>query len=257
MNYAFKIAFIVLFALAPGATMGQVTQERIASLGLQFRTVTPTIPADPALSSEATPVRQTARPYDYTLYAGARDASRLGLRASETYGGIVYFLPGGWGSSFEAGYAQESPFSARRYALTGQLHAALSEGRALSVGLQYRIDDPDSGLRYGTSGEMTATNGYTLMPYRFSSAGVAHSYQLQMSYQHSTSSSFGLALGREVETTTPFGDAAGSGSGPRQLIFTGQHWLTPSWGLSYGLQSQDTTSPLRLQGLRLGVRYRF
>ncbi len=255
MHYALKLALVVLFALAPGAAMGQVTHERAAGLGLQFRTGAATLPADLAFGSEATQVWQTTRSSDYTLYAGAREASRLWLHASESYGGIVYSLPGGWGSSLEAGYAQESPLSPRRYALTGQLHAALSEGRALSVGLQYRMNDPDSGSRYGASGEMPVTNGYTLVPYRLTSAGFAHSYQLLMSYQHSTASTFGLALGREVETSIY--DAAASGSGPRQLTFTGQHWLTPSWTLSYDLLSQDATSPRRLQGLRLGVRYRF
>jgi hypothetical protein len=48
---------------------------------------------------------------------------------------------------------------------------------------------------------------------------------------------------------------------PRQLSFTGQHLLTPSWALSYDLLSGDlaSPSPLRLQGLglRFGVRYRF
>ena len=94
------------------------------------------------------------------------------------------------------------------------------------------------------------------MPLRQPGAGFAPSYQLQMSYQHSAASTFGLALGREVETFTPFLDS--SSSSQRQFAFTGQHWLTPSWALSYDLQPHDITSPLRLQGLlRLGVRYRF
>lgn len=260
MRYPFKqLTLIALLAFASGAATGEpgMAREYVAGLGLQFRTGAATLPADLAFGSEATQVWQTTRSSDYTLYAGAREASRLGLHASESYGGIVYSLPGGWGSSLEAGYAQESPLSPRRYALTGQLHTSLSAGRALSVGLQYRMNDPDSGLRYGAPGEMPATNGYTLTPYRLSSVGFAHSYQLQVSYQHSTASTFGLALGREVETFTPFFDHAGYGSGPRQLTFTGQHWLTPSWALSYDLLSQDATSPLRLQGLRLGMRYRF
>jgi len=185
-----------------------------------------------------------------------REAPNLGLRAAESYGGIVYFLPGGWGSSLEAGYIQESPLSPRRYALTGQLHTSFSEGRSLSLGLKYRLHDTDSGMRYGTPGEMPSGNGYTLMPSHLAGAGYAPSYQLQMSYQHSAASTFGLALGREVETFTPFLDS--SSSSQRQFMFTGQHWLTPSWALSYDLQPQDINSPLRLQGLlRLGVRYRF
>jgi hypothetical protein len=48
---------------------------------------------------------------------------------------------------------------------------------------------------------------------------------------------------------------------PRQLSFTGLHWLTPSWAVSYDVLSGDlaSPSPLRLQGLglRFGVRYQF
>ena len=47
-----------------------------------------------------------------------------------------------------------------------------------------------------------------------------------------------------------------TGAGLRQFSFTGQHWLTPSWALSYDVLSSDPSS-FRLQGLRLGARYRF
>ena len=60
-------------------------------------------------------------------------------------------------------------------------------------------------------------NGYTLAGAW--SAGYAPSYQVQMSYQYSAASAFGMALGRDVETFTPFVDP--SMSGPRQLSFTG------------------------------------
>lgn len=257
MRYPLKFTLIALLALAPGAAMGQagLSSELAGGLGLKLRTGTAAVPADLAFGGEATQVWLATRASDYALYGGARTAPRLGLRAAESYGGIVYFMPGGWGSSFEAGYAQESALSPRRYTLTGQLHTSLSEGRALSVGLQYRIHDPDSGLRYGASGETSVANGYTLAPYRLSGAGITPGYQLQMSYQHSITSSFGLALGREVEAFTFYPDPVSSG--PRQFTFTGQHWLTPSWALSYDLQAQDVNSPLRLNGLRLGMRYRF
>jgi hypothetical protein len=76
-----------------------------------------------------------------------------------------------------------------------------------------------------------------------------------MSYQHSASSRFGLALGREADGLSPLYDP--SLSGPRQFTFTGQHWLNPAWALSYDVMSQDATTPLRSMGLRLGVHYRF
>jgi hypothetical protein len=62
-----------------------------------------------------------------------------------------------------------------------------------------------------------------------------------------------------METYSPAFDP--TAAYPRQLSFTGQHWLTSSWALSYDLLSGDLASPstLRLQslGLRFGVRYRF
>ncbi len=254
-----QLALITLLAFVSGAAIGEParTRDYVADLGLQPRAGAAKLPDYTAFGSEAIQVWQNARTSgtsEYTLYAGTRDAPRLGLRMPESYGGVVYSLPGGWGSSFEAGISQESLFAPRRYTLAGQLHTSLSQGRALSVGLKYGVYDTDAGLRYGATGDTPVNNGYTLAPWYQSGAGLAPSYQLQMSYQHSITSSFGLAVGRDVETFTPFHDPASSG--PRQLAFTGQHWLTPSWALSYDLL-QDAASPLRVQGLRLGMRYRF
>ena len=133
----------------------------------------------------------------------------------------------------------------RRYGLAGQVQSPLSNGKALSVGLKYRVFDSDFGQRAGPVGEISSATAYTLAP----------SYQVQMSFQYSASGTLGLAVGRELETYTPYVD---SGAG-RQLTLTGQHWLTPTWALSYDLLTSDPTSPLRLQGLglRLGMRYRF
>jgi len=256
MRHSFKIALFALFALATNAAMGHESRVLVAGLGLTTQAGTAAAPADLAFGGEATQVWQMTGRSEYSLFGGMRDAPNVGLRAAESYGGIVYSLPGGWGSSLEAGYAGESAFATRRYSLTGQLHASFSEGRALSVGLKYRVLDTDSGMRYGATGEMPVTNGYTLTPSRQAGAGFAPSFQVQMSYQHSAASTFGLALGREVETFTPFLNLGASDQ--RQFMFTGQHWFTPSWALSYDLQPQDIASPLRLQGLlRLGVRYRF
>ncbi len=254
-----QFTLIALLAFASGAASGEsgVARYNVADLGLQPRAGTATLPAYTAFGSEAAQVWQITRSSDYTLFTGTRAASSLGLRASESFGGIVYSLPGGWGSSFEAAYAQESMLATRRYSLSGQLHTSLSEGRALSVGLKYGYgaQDTDAGLRNGATGDTQLNNSYSLAPLFQSGAGFAQSYQLQMNYQHSIASSFGLALGREVETFAPFQDPPSSSL--RQLTFTGQHLLTPSWALSYDLLYQDAATPLRVQGLRLGMRYRF
>ena len=248
---SFTLFFIA--ALAPVVAAGQagLSFERAAGLGLKHE---PTETSAPPLSTFGESATQAwlglrAGGGDYALYGGY-DGPRLGLRAVESYSGVVYSASG-WGTSLEAGYATPPGLAVGRYAVTGQVHTSLSEGRTLSVGLKYRLYESDAVLRSGPPPD--GSNSYSLAGPR----GVAYAqgYQVQMSYHYSAAGAVGLALGRDVETFTPFADL--TGSGPRQLSFTGQHWLTPSWALSYDILSQDVASPLKLQGLRLGVRYRW
>jgi len=259
MRYPFKLTPIPLLAalltLGPGTAGGQagLSHERAAGLGLKTQALA-VLPADLAFGGEALQVWQMARASDYALYGGAREMLRPGMNAVESYGGIVYALPRNWGTSLEAGYAPVSLFSPQRYSLTGQLHTAFAGGD-VSLGLKYRTYGGDTGGR-GTPFDAMSLNGYTLAPTRLPGVTLAPGVQLQMSFQYSAAGTVGLALGREAETFTPFLDP--SSLGQRPFTLTGQHWLTPSWALSYDLQPQDVTSPLRLQGLlRLGVRYRF
>jgi hypothetical protein len=245
---------LVIAALAPvmAAAQAGLSFERVAGLGLKSESVEPPAPSLSTFGDTATQawleLRQGAG--DYALYGG-HDSPRLGLRAAESYAGVVYSASG-WGTSLEAAYTNLAGVAPGRYAVTGQMHASLSQGRTLNVGLKYRLYDGDAALRSGLPPEMTGPGGYSL-----AGRGAAYSqaYQVQMSYHYSAAGAVGLALGRDVETFTPFADL--TGSGPRQLSFTGQHWLTPSWALSYDVLSHDIASPLKLQGLRLGVRYRW
>ena len=253
MRHAIPFALLAFTLLVPGAAGAQagLSHER-AGLGLRPQAGGPALAADRAFGGEAAHLWQTRLSSDYRLYGGARVT---GLQPAESYTGIVYALPRGWGSSLEAGQAPESAFAPRRFVLTGQLHSTLSNGRSVSVGLKYRVYGDEPGARFGPAAEPTVANGYTLAPYRVPGVAIAPSYQLQFSYQHSAASTFGMALGRDVETFTPYPDTPGSG--PRQFMFTGQHWLTPSWALSYDVMSADAMTPLRSLGLRLGVRYRW
>lgn len=250
------VAFVAAGAAGVVAAQAGLSYDR-TGLGLKPQTAAPVLPADLTFGGEAVQIWQAGRAPDFALYGGTREVSRVGLYSAESYGGIVYSLSRGWGSSFEAGYAPESVLSPRRYALTGQLHASFSEGRALSVGLKYRLYDADIGLRSDAASDTSLSSVYTLAPMRVPGTSVGPSYQLQFSYQYSAAGSFGLALGRDVETYTPSFDP--TANAPRQLTFTGQHWLTPTWALSYDVLASDPANPLRLQslGLRLGVRYRF
>lgn len=256
MRYPFGITLTAIALTAAALPLICVAQARLSfeqsGLGLKQQTG---VAAEAPYGGEAAQLWQTRSPSEFSLYGGARELARIGLGPAETYGGVAYGFPRGWGSSFEAGYTRESVLAPRRYALTGQVHAALSDRKALSVGIQYSLYDTD----FGTGGDAPLTNGYTLAPSRSVGATLAPGYQLQFGYQHSAFTSFGFALGREMETYLRTFDP--TVAYPRQLSFTGQHWLTPSWALSYDLLSGDLAnpSPLRLQGLglRFGVRYRF
>jgi hypothetical protein len=185
------------------------------------------------------------------FYGGTREFTRLRLRAPETYAGIFHPLAEDWGASLELGVMQ-GQFAPRRYSLTGQLHTALAGGSTMSFGLKYRVYEPEATAHPYAD---PVGNGYALVPpARIPGVGYGPTYQLSLNYQYSPAHVFGLALGRDLETFTPGFDVPG---GARQFTFTAEHWLTPSWALSYDVLSNDPGNSLRLQGLRLGVRYRF
>jgi hypothetical protein len=209
----------------------------------------------PSGSELKLPVLQTEQASDWSLFGGTREPARRGPGAAEAYGGVAYSFSRGWGSSLEAAYAAESPLAPRQYALAGEVRTALGNGKALSVGIRYRVYDPGPGA----PGEAAPGSGYALVASRSPATAYAPGYQLRFGYQASEATLLGFALGREMETYAPALDPASSY--PLQVSFTGQHWLTPSWALSYDVVSGDLggPSPLRIQGLglRLGVRYRF
>jgi hypothetical protein len=258
MRQGLKLSVISLALAATGAAGLCAAQTGLspqtAGLGLKADSRTSAPAAELLLGGDG-PSPWQPRRSDFTLYGGARDLPAFGLGPAEAYSGVAYALPRGWGSSsLEAAYAQESWFAPRRYAVAGEVRTELSApGRALSAGIKYRVYDMDTGTRGLAPGEPFVPNGYSLAPSR------DPGYQLQFSYHHSAASSFGLALGRDVETYTSSYDF--TSTAPRQLTFMGQHWLTPAWALSYDVLYNDPAnmSTLHLQGLglRLGVRYRF
>jgi YaiO family outer membrane protein len=193
-----------------------------------------------------------------TAYGGLRESTRLGLTAQESFGGIAHAFSDRIAASLELGMMEGTALAPRRYSLTGQLQTAFDSGSSVSIGIAWRVYEPDYGARPGGALDLPPPNGYSpgysLVPVRASGTGLGPSYQLQLHYQYNPTTTFGLVLGRELETFTAGFDSPGAGS--RQFSFTGQHWLTPSWALSYDVLSNDPGS-FRLQGLRLGVRYRF
>jgi len=189
-----------------------------------------------------------------TAYQGLRERTRLGLSVPEAFGGLTRAFSDRIAGSLELAMMESTPLAPRRYSLAGQLQTAFDSTSGMSIGLAYRVYEPDSGIRPFAGPDILPSNGYSLVPVRAPGTGLGPSYQLQLHYQYNLSTTFGLVLGRELETFTSGIDSVATGS--RQFSFTGQHWLTPSWALSYDILSNDPSS-LRLQGLRLGVRYRF
>jgi hypothetical protein len=252
----FGLTFTALALTAAAVPLPCAAQARLTPQysGLGLRQETAPAP-ESSTTDDLSALQPPRQPSGFSLFSGTRELTRSGLAPAETYGGVAYAFTRGWGSSLEAGYVPESVLAPRQYALGGELHTALTDSRSLSVGVKYRLYDVDAGA----PGEIAPANGYGLAPPTGPGTVYAPGYQLRLGYQHSTASRFGLAFGRDMETyafaldpTIPY---------PRQLSFTGRHWLTPNWAVSYDVLSGDldSPSPLRLQGLglRLGVRYQF
>jgi YaiO family outer membrane protein len=255
MRHSLNIALLTIAIAWTADTAMAATGISIerAGLGLKVPAATPSPAGSFGLQAELTdawlsPVREDV------VYGGVREGVRFGARTTESVSGIYHPLSEAWGISLEASVLPETSLVPRRYSLGGQLRTALAGGGGFSIGLKYRIYGTDSGYQPGQSADASGISyGYALVASRIPGVSFGPSYQLQLSYQYNAANTFGLAVGREVETFTPGFDVPGNG---RQFTFTGQHWLTPSWALSYDLLSADPGA-LRLQGLRLGMRYRF
>ena len=187
---------------------------------------------------------------DFELYRGTRQLQRSGVVSSEAYSGVTYSPSRRWGSSFEAGVVPESVTAPRRYSLAGEVGTALAKGQAVSVGLKLRQYDPAYGTEPYSALRSGIGNGYALTP-----STIDSSYEVRLNYRYGETSSLGLALGRDLETVTPGLDSPGNGD--RQFMLTGQHALSTNWGLTYDLLSDEPSLSMRVQGVRLGLRYRF
>jgi len=245
-------ALLLAAAVAPAQGDG-LSAER-GGLGLKQLDAAADPHAIRVLRGDYALVERAATDDTITAYQGLRERTRLGLTVPEAFGGLTRAFSDRISGSLELATMESTPLAPRRYSLAGQLQTAFDSTSGMGIGLTYRVYEPDSGIRPFAGPDILPSNGYSLVPVRAPGTGLGPSYQLQLHYQYNLSTTFGLVLGRELETFTSGIDSVATGS--RQFSFTGQHWLTPSWALSYDILSNDPSS-LRLQGLRLGVRYRF
>lgn len=226
--------------------------ERAGGLGL--KAPEPAAGSDPQWVTLSAQWRRWSTPTDTAFYGGERPAPFLGLQARESYAGFFYSPRAGWGTSLEAGYLQDAFPASRRYALGGQVHASFESGQTVSLGLKYLAPESESRRRFGAL-DPESGGFYGALPLYRGTGWSTGSYQLHMSYQYSPSGTVGIAVGRDLEGRALLTD--GALPGLRQFSFMGSHWVTPSWALSYDLLTDDVTSPWKVQGLRLGVRYRW
>ncbi len=187
-----------------------------------------------------------------SLYGGARNVARPGLRTTESYSGIFQPLSDKWGSSLEVGVSRDSLIAAPRYSFGGQLHTTFLPGHGLSLGLKL------SGAERAAPG---APLGSRLDPVGTSDALLADrlaggsSYELNVNYLHGTRYSVGMAYQQSIAGN--FYGAHGLTPGLRSFSLVGQHWLTPNWSMSYDIYASDPAALLQSPGFGLGLRYRF
>lgn len=185
-----------------------------------------------------------------TFYSGTRSALASGSGHPQTYGGLRYTVSKDWSSTVEAAIDPALSAMPRGYTLAGQLSRSLSANWGVSLGLQYRMRelnalDPQAPVPNG----LAVPGQAQWMPATTHAAG----YELRLNYRYGERNTFGLTYGSGMDYGHAQPWAGAYVLEGRQLGFTGQHWLTPDWSLSYGLVAQEQ----RGQGLRLGLRYSF
>jgi YaiO family outer membrane protein len=196
-----------------------------------------------------------------TLYGGIRQTSRFDLHDTEEWIGYYHPLAPDWTALVEASVSG-SHRVLPKHSLFGQVSKQLAGGWALSLGLRHSeyaatgVDVVVAGVeRYWGS----FRGAYTLYSGRPEGApsGQAHRFQLNYYYGDGERSTVGVSVttGREVENAGP--PAGILTSNVRDLTFSGRHWMTPDWALSWDVLAHEQGNLYRRQGFRIGIRHRF
>lgn len=194
-----------------------------------------------------------------TVYGGLRETERFGLKDSEAHGGLYFPLGDTWGGIIEGSYSPTHEVLAQG-SVYGFLQKNFQGGWGLGLGLRHNEYTSTASNVTSLLAERYWGNfrgAYTLYSGRPEGASSAASHRLQLSYYYADRSTVGMSYtnGREVENVGP----------PRGVVATdvqgwsvsGQHWLTPSWALTYDLIQHEQGSLYRRQGLQLGLRRSF
>lgn len=192
------------------------------------------------------------------IYSGTRMSPRLGPGQSQAIGGVLSPLAGSWFSTLEASVDAPALLPGRGYGLFGQVHRSLPGGWGVSLGLRYNVYDSGASPLPVSAWE-PGTVPSSVLPLHPAGASTATStgYELRLNYRYGERNTLGFTYGVGSEsdyTRQMLGLYPNDG---RQFGLIGEHWLTPDWAVSYGFMAQEQIGPVRGQGLRLGLRYRF
>lgn len=194
-----------------------------------------------------------------TLYGGLRETRRFGLDDTEAHAGLYYPVGDTWTALVEASASPTHEVLAR-YSAYGQIQKNLPGGWGLGLGLrhnEYSLTGTNVLSMFAERYWGNFRGAYTLYSGRPEGAASAASHRVQLGYYYADRSSVGLSYsnGREVEYLGPSRGVLTSDV--QNWTLSGQHWLNPSWALTYDVVNHEQGNLYRRQGLRLGIRHSF
>ena len=195
----------------------------------------------------------------HTIYGGLRDVRRFGLADTEATAGFYTPLGAAWTAVVEASVSRSSQFLPK-YTLFGQLHKAHASGWGTSVGLRHSEYERSVVDILSATAERYWGNwrgAYTVYAGRPEGASWASAHRFQLTHYYGDHDFIGVnyTTGREVENVGP--PTGVRSSDVNGWSFTGRHWFSRAWALTYDLVSHEQGTLYRRQGLRVGVRHSF
>jgi YaiO family outer membrane protein len=187
------------------------------------------------------------------FYGGPRADDAFGLREGGGYRAPLFLS----GDTSVGGSPVETLMPGSLY---GFMQRNFADGWGLGLGLGLRYNEYTTTNVVSVLAERSWSNfrgSYTLYSGQPESMFSAANHRLQLSYYYDDRNAFGMSYtnGREPESVGPLRGM--SSADVQGWSVGGQHWLTPSWALTYDLVQHEQGALSRKQGLQLGVRRNF
>jgi len=192
------------------------------------------------------------------VYAQGRETERFGRTDREGLGGVYVPLSERFLALIE-GSVSPTHHVLPRWSLFGQVEAQIARGLSLQLGARH-TEYQQAGMNQGVlGGEYYFGNFRFLYTYywsRLEGADPTGAQRAGLSYYYDDRSHVGLggSAGDEAESQAP---GVVILSTVRSIGFSGRHWLTRHWGLSWEIARTDVVDRYTRITLRAGVRYGF